>query len=268
MSLLLADDTRTSVLPSPRSAEADGLAHVAGDVLPRSVDVFPGATSPPTVPDAAAKRRAAARRAAARRRVAPATNGVPSHAVPVAPRSHRAPRRAPRRCAPSWPTAPKPTAAHRLADLLLTLAAVVGLAVLGITVTAHVTGLRPLVVKSGSMEPTIPTGGMVLVRTIPASDIGVGDVVAVERPDHTRVTHRVLEVVHRGATAELTLKGDANEDPDPIPVTVAEAGELVMSVPSIGRVSAFFASAKGGFLLGCLFTAVAMSVLRRRTPTS
>jgi signal peptidase len=160
------------------------------------------------------------------------------------------------------------TAAHRLGDLLLTLAALVGVVVMGITVTAHSTGLRPLVVKSGSMEPTIPTGGMILVRTIPASEIEVDDVVAVKRPDNTRVTHRVLEVVHRGATAELTLRGDANEDPDPIPVTVTEAGELVMSVPSIGRVSAFFASAKGGFVLGCIFTAVALPVLRRRTRTT
>lgn len=175
------------------------------------------------------------------------------------------------------PTAPPPrpasadrprTAGSRLADLLLTLAAVLGLVVLGITVTAHVTGLRPLVVKSGSMEPTIPTGGMVLVRTIPAADIQVGDVVAVERPDRTRVTHRVTGIVLEGATAQLTLKGDANDDPDPLPVTVAAAGKLVASVPSIGRVSAFFASAKGGFVLGCLFTAAALPVIRRREGSS
>ena len=163
------------------------------------------------------------------------------------------------------PAGPKPrTPAARLADLALTLAAVLGLVVLGITITAHLTGLRPLVVQSGSMEPTIPTGGMVLVRTIPAADIAVGDVVAVERPDRTRVTHRVVTVVHRGATAELTLQGDANEDPDPLPVTVSEAGEMVLSVPSIGRVSAFFASAKGGFVLGCLVTGLLLPVLRRR----
>lgn len=156
------------------------------------------------------------------------------------------------------------TPASRLADLALTLAAVLGLVVLGITVTAHATGLRPLVVKSGSMEPTIPTGGMVLVRTIPASEIRVGDVVAVDRPDNTRVTHRVVTVVPQGATALLTLQGDANEDPDPQPVVTDEAGKLVLTVPSIGRVSAFLASAKGGFVLGVIMTSVALPVLRRR----
>lgn len=163
---------------------------------------------------------------------------------------------------------PRKTAGSRIADLALTLAALLGLVILGITVTAHFTGLRPLVVKSGSMEPTIPTGGMVLVRTIPASAIQPDDIVAVERPDRTRVTHRVLKVEQQGETAALTLKGDANEDPDPLPVTVAEAGKLVLSAPSIGRVSAFLASAKGGFVLGCLFTMVALPVVRRREPAS
>lgn len=155
----------------------------------------------------------------------------------------------------------------KLGDLLLTLAAVLGLVVVGITVTAHMTGLRPLVVRSGSMEPTIPTGGMVLVRAIPASDIAVGDVVAVDRPDNTRVTHRVLDVVHQTGVAQLTLKGDANKEPDPLPVVVEQAEKVMVSVPSIGRISAFFASAKGGFVLGCLFTAVALPVFRRREAT-
>lgn len=145
---------------------------------------------------------------------------------------------------------------------------VLGLLVLGITVTAHVTGLRPLVVRSGSMEPTIATGSMVLVRAIPASEIRVGDVVAVDRPDRTRVTHRVVTVVPQGETALLTLKGDANEDNDPQPLVVDDAGELVLTLPSIGRVSAFLASAKGGFVLGVLVTSVALPVLRRREPTS
>lgn len=155
-------------------------------------------------------------------------------------------------------------AAGRLGEVLLTAAALLGLVVTGLTVFAMTTGLEPLVVKSGSMEPTIATGGMVLVRTIPAGEIAVGDVVAVQRPDNTRVMHRVLEVTHTGPTAELVLKGDANEDPDPVPVTVTEAGELVFSTPVVGRFSAFLASAKGGFVLGSIITAVLMTVLRRR----
>lgn len=148
-------------------------------------------------------------------------------------------------------------------DHLLTVAALLGLAVTGVTVTAAVTGLRPLVVRSGSMEPTIGTGAMVLVRTVPARNIRVGDVVAVDRPDRTRVTHRVVSVEHRGATAELVLKGDANTDPDPTPVVVTHAGRFVMTAPLLGRVGGFLTSAKGGFALGWLVAAVMLAVVRR-----
>ena len=157
-----------------------------------------------------------------------------------------------------------PTPVGRLGDWLLTVAALVGVAVLALTIGAHVSGFSPLVVRSGSMEPLIPTGGMVLVRSIPASEIDVGDVVAVNRADGTRVLHRVIAVELTGSTGTLTLKGDANEDRDPQPVVADEAGLLVWTVPSVGRVAAFLASAKGGFVLGCLITAVALTTLRRR----
>jgi signal peptidase len=135
----------------------------------------------------------------------------------------------------------------------------------GITIAATQLGLKPMVVKSGSMEPTIATGSMVLVRTIPASAIRVGDVVSVERPDRTTVTHRVVTATHNGATASLVLKGDANTDPDPVPVTVTSAGRLVATLPVLGRVGAFLSSARGGFVLGWIVAAVMLSVVRRKT---
>jgi signal peptidase I len=154
---------------------------------------------------------------------------------------------------------------RRWVDRLLTGLAVIGLLVASVTVFAATTGLRPLVVRSGSMEPTIHTGSMVLVRSIPAREIRVGDVVAVGRPDGTRVTHRVVSVVHKGRYAELVLKGDANRDNDPVPVVVTTAGRLVSSVPWLGRVGAFLTSAKGAFALGWLVAAVMLAVLRRET---
>jgi signal peptidase I len=134
-----------------------------------------------------------------------------------------------------------------------------------VTVFAAQSGLRPLVVRSGSMEPTIATGAMVLVRDVPAASIRVGDVVAVDRPDRTRVTHRVASVTHNGAVASLVLKGDANHDPDPAPVVVTHAGRLVLAMPVLGRVGAFLSSARGGFVLGWFVAAAMLSVLRRKS---
>lgn len=156
-------------------------------------------------------------------------------------------------------------AASVLGEIALTAGALLGVAVMGITVTAAHTGISTLVVRSGSMEPTIPTGSMLLVQRIDATEIKVGDIVAVERPDHTRVTHRVLALAPKGETVELTLKGDANEDPDPVPVTVRQADRLVWQAPVVGRTVAWLATAQGGFVMGCIAAAVAMHVLGRRS---
>lgn len=173
------------------------------------------------------------------------------------------PQAAPARRRPA-PRHARPAPRSSWLDHLLTLAALLGVLTVAVTVTAARSGLRPLVVKSGSMEPTIATGAMVLVRDVPAADIRVGDVVAVERPDRTRVTHRVLSVRHHGRTAELVLKGDANPDPDPAPVAVTHGGRLVLSTPWLGRVGAFLSSARGGFVLGWLVASVMLAVLRRK----
>ncbi|HUR51533.1 MAG TPA: signal peptidase I [Mycobacteriales bacterium] len=188
----------------------------------------------------------------------PAPREPAVHVVGAAPPP--APTRAePRRPGPRHARTPPGSS---LVDHLLTVAALLGVVMAGVTIAAATTGLRPLVVRSGSMEPTIHTGAMVLVRTVPASAIRVGDVVAVDRPDRTRVTHRVVRVTHRGTTAELVLKGDANTDPDPAPVTVAHAGRFVMTAPWLGRVGGFLSSARGGFVLGWIVAAVMLGVLR------
>jgi signal peptidase I len=152
-----------------------------------------------------------------------------------------------------------------LVEIALTLGAVIGVGVAGVTVMAAGSGMQPLVVRSGSMEPTIDTGSMILVKRIDAREIRVGDVLAVERPDHTRVTHRVVAVKHRGDTAELTMKGDANEDPDPIPVTVRHAYRLAGQVPMVGKTLAWLATAQGGFLMGSLTTVFVLRAAGRRS---
>ena len=167
------------------------------------------------------------------------------------------------------PTAPGRSRTGRLgqavAEVVLTLAALAGLAGLAATALAARADLRPLVVRSGSMAPTVPTGSMVLVQRVPAADLRVGDVVAVDRPDGGRVMHRIVAITptDHGAMASLTLKGDANDEADPQPVAVIEADRLAWHLPWAGRAASWLATAPGGFALGCLLTGLAAVILRR-----
>ena len=154
---------------------------------------------------------------------------------------------------------------HAVAEVALTVGSLLGLVVSGLTLTAAHNGVHPLVVRSGSMEPTIATGSLVLAKRVEASDINVGDIVTVERPDHTRVTHRVVAIERNGVTALLTLKGDANEDPDPAPVPVRDAYRVVGQVPVIGRALSWLATAPGGYVLGCFSALTSRHVFRLRS---
>lgn len=167
------------------------------------------------------------------------------------------------------PRSPGPPGRHlkpvrrRWVDHVLTLGALLGVAMTGLTVAAAVTGVRPLVVRSGSMAPTIATGSLVLVRTVPAAEARVGDVVAAQRPDGTQVTHRVVSTEPLGSSTRLVLKGDANADPDSAPVAARTVGRYVATVPLVASAAGFLVSAKGGFVLGWLVAAVMLAVLRR-----
>lgn len=73
-------------------------------------------------------------------------------------------------------------------------------------------GMPVLVVLSGSMEPELGVGDVVVESTISPLDAKVGDVVTFrdpERPDRL-ITHRVRRVRASGDEVSFTTKGDAN----------------------------------------------------------
>lgn len=109
-------------------------------------------------------------------------------------------------------------------------------AVLALAALAVVPGLLPgwqsHVIVSGSMEPAIKPGDVVVAA--PATDLDVGAVVVFRDPlrPGRRVTHRIAEVRPDGA---LVTKGDANQSADSSRVPrdhLEGAGRLL--VPAIG----------------------------------
>jgi len=149
---------------------------------------------------------------------------------------------------------------RRAKEFALTVGAIGGLACIAFAIVALAFGLTPLIVQSGSMEPTVTTGSLLVTQTTPAADLKRGDVVTVPRQDRTLVTHRIVQVTLRGDTATLRLKGDANDAIDPQAYRVKEAGKKVVAIPFAGRVAAWASSGLGLFLLGLYVAFLAVSV--------
>ena len=80
-----------------------------------------------------------------------------------------------------------------------------------------VLGYRPVVVLSGSMEPTFSVGSVIYYKDTPFNEIKVGDPITFRAGGgDALVTHRVTEKQEISQT--FTTKGDANNTEDPNPV--------------------------------------------------
>ncbi|MGA7149057.1 MAG: hypothetical protein WBX17_11280 [Microbacterium sp.] len=127
-------------------------------------------------------------------------------------------------------------------DGALTVVAVLGAVCIALVIAAAFFDVRIMLFSTGSMSPTIPAGSAAIVRHIPAAEIGVGDVVTVDRPGKLPITHRVTSVaeVPDGADTQrrITMRGDANAVEDPLPYDVERVRLVVFSVPGIAPIIA------------------------------
>jgi signal peptidase len=140
---------------------------------------------------------------------------------------------------PAADTSPPNDAALRLLQtvqrVVLNLGAVLGVVCIALLLACLAFNVRPAVVISGSMSPNIPIGSITLHQPTRVSEIHVGDVVTLVRPeDGTLVTHRVIQIEPKEFGATLTLKGDANAVADPLGYDVYEVGKVLAVLPLVG----------------------------------
>lgn len=121
---------------------------------------------------------------------------APEDARPVVRRRRPAPP------APRWP--------GRLAVVMAVLACA------WVTMGAVSGAWALMSVPTGSMEPNIPKGSMIVAREVPVGDVGVGDVIVFHAPKTGVLTvHRIVEVGDDGGVPVVQTRGDANEVRDP-----------------------------------------------------
>jgi signal peptidase I len=92
------------------------------------------------------------------------------------------------------------------------------------------------VVLSGSMEPKIHVGGLVVIKPVNIDTLQVGDIISFKVPDATTpVCHRITDVQFVRGFKYFETKGDANEEPDEY-LTLANDvnGRSVFYIPYAG----------------------------------
>ncbi len=113
------------------------------------------------------------------------------------------------------------------------------------TVTPIPGNVKAKVVKSGSMEPAIKTGDLVIIA--PSKSYEVGDVITFGPDTKAQIptTHRIVAIEGEN----FQTKGDANEEPDPVPAALTDvSGKVILTVPFLGYVLDF-ARTPLGFVL-------------------
>lgn len=147
------------------------------------------------------------------------------------------------------------------AATILMAAALLALTALGVAILM---GLKPAVVKTGSMRPNYPPGSLILVKPTPAEKLKLGNVITFTDPDDPKrglVTHRIVKIERVDGRPIFTTQGDANPVPDTWKLKLAsDAGLLRYNVPQAGRLS-FLVRTKQGYLVLIAIPVLMLSLL-------
>ncbi|NTU46371.1 signal peptidase I [Candidatus Roizmanbacteria bacterium] len=105
-------------------------------------------------------------------------------------------------------------------------------------------GYRSFVVQSGSMEPTIMTGDIVLIQS--QSQYMKNDVVTFKNEEGRIVTHRILKADLSKTPQVFTTKGDANAVEDANTITQDSIlGKVQFVAPKLGYFVSYARSPMG-----------------------
>jgi len=101
-------------------------------------------------------------------------------------------------------------------------------------------------VLSGSMEPTLPVGSLVIISPVDPDSLKVGDIICYRFSESVLITHRIVYVTPEG----FETRGDANEEIDSKIVDKSQVvGSVAFSVPFIGYLGVLMKTPVGFLML-------------------
>ena len=123
-------------------------------------------------------------------------------------------------------------------------------------------GIKPFIVMTGSMEPDIKIGDMVIIKkTLSQKEIQVGDVItySLENEKDT-VTHRVINIVNQDGNIYYQTKGDNNNSPDSNLVSFDKVlGKKIYNISGVGKKITYIYT-ETGIMIICLIILLHYSI--------
>lgn len=129
-----------------------------------------------------------------------------------------------------------------------------------------VSNYQPLVVLSGSMEPALRVGSVVVIQKVHPAMVKEGDIITFNLPIdlnqqqpgvRTLTTHRVNRVLDENGVRKFETKGDANNDVDVSHIGETDVvGRTSFDVPYLGYASHFLRGKTGLLVLIAVASAV------------
>ena len=145
----------------------------------------------------------------------------------------------------------------KIGNIISSLILIVLLAAVSVFVAPKLFGVTPMVVLSGSMEPTYPVGSLIFVEKTDPANLEKGDNITFRLGDSDSVvTHRVIK--NDVETKQITTKGDANKSEDASPVMYSNVVGKAMNfaLPLLGYIGVFMNSTGGYIVIGVLLLAL------------
>lgn len=85
---------------------------------------------------------------------------------------------------------------------------------------------KPLVVLSGSMEPTLKVGSIIYYKEVAENELKEGDIITFKTENGEYISHRINSI----DDGQYETKGDANNSADPVKITYQNILGEVMNV--------------------------------------
>lgn len=152
--------------------------------------------------------------------------------------------------------------ASRAASAALALAVLLAL----VAGTAAILGYRGEVILTGSMQPALHPGDLVVAQRVTAGRLAVGDIVSFRSRSGITITHRVRTIVRgRDGRLRIETRGDANSVSEHWVVPPgSQVGRIVLTVPHLGSVTRWTGSTTGRLIVLGAITGLGAAILLRR----